>query len=110
MPYGWMGTTLDIDLTQGRIEKRATDSEFSRMCLGSKGVNTRLFWDKPGPDSELFAPENPLIVSPGLPTGTLVPAAKKGFISIKSPVTGLFMLLALGDSGRLKSSMPAMIS
>ena len=38
MTYGWMGTTLEIDLTQSTIERRETDPELNRAYLGGQGL------------------------------------------------------------------------
>ena len=96
MAYGWMGTTLEIDLTSGMIERRETDPELSRTYLGGKGANARTMWDRVPPEVDPFSAENLLIISPGLLTGTIVPSANKGVITFKSPQTGLHYHSSLG--------------
>ena len=54
-----MGTTLEIDLTEGIIEKRETDSELTHLYLGGKGVNARIFWERVPLDAEAFFPGEP---------------------------------------------------
>ena len=96
MAYGWMGTTLEIDLTSGTIERRETDPELNRTYLGGKGTNAKIFWDRVPPEVDAFSPDNLVIISPGLLTGTIVPSANKGVITFKSPQTGLPYHSSLG--------------
>ena len=96
MPYGWMGTTLEIDLTEEIIEKRKTDPDLTRLYLGGKGVNARIFWERLAPEVEPFSPENLLIIDTCVLTGTMVPSANKGVITFKSPVNGHLMHSAMG--------------
>ncbi len=71
MPYGWMGTDLEIDLTRGNIEKREGDPELVRTYLGGKGTNARLLWDRVPPEVDPFSPDNLLIIGTGILTGTI---------------------------------------
>jgi len=96
MTYGWMGTTLEIDLTQGTIERKETGPELNRAYLGGKGTNARIFWDRVPPEVAPFSPDNLLIISPGVLTGTIVPSANKGVITFKSPQLGLHYHATLG--------------
>ncbi|MEE8372616.1 MAG: aldehyde ferredoxin oxidoreductase N-terminal domain-containing protein [Dehalococcoidia bacterium] len=96
MGYGWMGTTLEIDLTQGTIEKKETAPELSKAYLGGKGTNARIFWDRVPPEIDAFSADNLLIISPGVLTGTMVPSANKGVITFKSPATGSHYHSSLG--------------
>ena len=89
MVNGWMGITLEIDLTLGTIERKETDTDLSKAYLGGKGTNARIFWDRVTPEVEPFSTENLLIISPGLLTGTMVPSASRGVITFRSPQTGL---------------------
>ena len=96
MPYGYMGKTLEINLTKGTIEKRGTDPDLTRLYLGGKGINARIFWERVPPEAEAFSSENLLIIDTCVLTGTIVPAANRGVITFKSPSTGLLMHSALG--------------
>ena len=91
-----MGTTLEIDLTKGIIEKRETDPDLTRLFLGGKGVNARIFWERVPPETEPFSPENLLVIDTCVLTGTIVPAANRGVITFKSPLTGHLMHSAMG--------------
>ena len=96
MAYGWMGKTLEVDLTEGTIEKKETDPELARLYLGGKGTNARVFWERVSPETEPFSPENLIVIDTCVLTGTVVPAANRGVITFKSPVNGFLMYTALG--------------
>jgi aldehyde:ferredoxin oxidoreductase len=96
MPYGWMGTNLEIDLNVGNIEKSQGDPELTRAYLGGKGINAKIFWERVSPEVAPFSPDNLLILSTGILTGTMVPSASKAVITFKSPQTGLHYHSAMG--------------
>lgn len=96
MPYGWIGTNIEIDLTVGKIEKRQGVPELTRTYLGGKGINAKILWDSVPPEVAPFSPDNLLIVSTGILTGTMVPSANRGVITFKSPQTGLHYHSSLG--------------
>ncbi|MBI4285788.1 MAG: aldehyde dehydrogenase [Chloroflexi bacterium] len=96
MPHGWAGTNLEIDLSQGTIEKVPGDPEIIAGYLGGKGTNARLMWERVPPEVGAFSPENLLIVGAGLLTGTMVPGANQTCITYKSPVTDLHCYSNMG--------------
>lgn len=98
MPYGWAGTVLEIDLSQGKVERRRTDPIFCQTWLGGKGTNAKMLWDRVSPEVTPFSPENLLIFGAGTLTGTLVPGANRTTVTYKSPVTGLHTYSNMGGS------------
>ncbi|MBI4186197.1 MAG: aldehyde dehydrogenase [Chloroflexi bacterium] len=96
MAYGWMGSGLEVDLTAGTVEKKSADPKLYESYLGGKGINIKLFWDRVSPEVEPFSPENLLIISAGLLTGTPAPAGNHGCISYKSPLTKFFASSSIG--------------
>ncbi len=96
MPYGRTGTTLEINLSRGKVEKRQTDPELDANYLAGKGTNTKLLWDRVPPEVGAFSPDNLFIVGAGLLSGTLVPGANRTCITYKSPVTDLHCYSNLG--------------
>ncbi|MDP3880251.1 MAG: aldehyde ferredoxin oxidoreductase C-terminal domain-containing protein [Dehalococcoidales bacterium] len=96
MLYGWAGTTLEIDLSRGKIEKRATDRQLTEDFLGGKGTNAKILWDRVPPEVDPFSPDNLMIVSAGVLTGTMVPSANRTIITFKSPVLGIKYYCAMG--------------
>lgn len=85
---GYHGVILDVDLSSGKIEKRAIPPEDLAKFVGGRGLGMKILWDclkKPGIDP--LSPENPLIFMPGPFSGFPVPAASRTCIVTKSPVT-----------------------
>ncbi|MDP3880471.1 MAG: aldehyde ferredoxin oxidoreductase C-terminal domain-containing protein [Dehalococcoidales bacterium] len=96
MWYGWAGATLEIDLSRGKIEKVVTDRQLTEDFLGGKGTNAKILWDRVPPEVDAFSPDNLLIVSAGVLSGTLVPGANRTIITFKSPVMGIKYYCTMG--------------
>lgn len=96
MAYGWTGATLEVDLSRGEVKSRPTDPALMRDYVAGKGINARILWDRVPPEMAPFSPDNPLIIAPGVLTGTIVPAANRAVITFKSPRTGAHHHCALG--------------
>jgi len=96
MPYGWMGTNLEIDLSQAKFEKKEVDPKLTETYLGGKGTNVKLFWDRVSPEVDPFSPDNLLIFGTGILTGTMAPSANRTCITFKSPMTGLLSYSTFG--------------
>ncbi|MEE9516962.1 MAG: aldehyde ferredoxin oxidoreductase N-terminal domain-containing protein [Candidatus Adiutricales bacterium] len=96
MLHGWMGSALEINLSTAQWEKTEFDSRLYESFLGGKGINARLFWDRVTPDVEPFSADNPIIISPGVLTGTMVPGANRAVFTFRSPQTSLHHYSALG--------------
>ncbi len=82
-----------IDLTSNSYTKRRADRKIIRGFLGGRGLGVFLLNRFHKPDIEPFSPDNPLIISPGLLTGSGVICAARMNITARSPETGY-----LGDS------------
>jgi len=89
MTYGWAGTILRVDLTNGSIEREPIEG-YAEEFLGGKGINTKILWDEVTPDIEPFDPENLLIFGAGTLAGTVVHASCRCNVTSKSPQTGIF--------------------
>ncbi|MBI2979853.1 MAG: aldehyde dehydrogenase, partial [Chloroflexi bacterium] len=87
MWYGWTGTPLEIDLSQGTIKKIPGDRAMYEAYLGGRGLITKLFWDRVPPETEPFSPDNPLIFGAGPLVGTATPGANRTNLVTKSPQT-----------------------
>jgi len=59
MNYGWAGTNLYIDLSQGNFERREGDRKSNETYLGAKGTNAKILWDRVPPEVEPFSSDNP---------------------------------------------------
>jgi len=96
MPYGWMGTDLEVDLSSGKVEKQQGDPKLVETYLGGKGTSFKTLWDRIPPDVDPLSPDNLLIIGVGILTGTIVPSANRAVIAFQSPVTDTPSFCALG--------------
>ncbi|NHJ13762.1 MAG: aldehyde ferredoxin oxidoreductase [Candidatus Thorarchaeota archaeon] len=90
-PYkGYAGYYLDIDLTKGKIMKREMEEEWARLYLGGSGVAAKIMWDRTGPETKPFSPENIVIAGTGPLTGVMFSPSGRFMFSSKSPLTGVW--------------------
>jgi aldehyde:ferredoxin oxidoreductase len=67
--YGWAGTILKVDLTNGKIEKASTSEYQPEKFIGGVGLSCKIYWDMGCPGTGPFDPNNPVLVSVGPMTG-----------------------------------------
>lgn len=84
MVYGWAGTILRIDLSRGKVSKTQS-SEYTRLFIGGRGINSKLMFDESKPGVSAFDPENPIILGAGALVGTGIIAAVTLQITSRSP-------------------------
>ena len=96
MRYAETGYNLEIDLTRGNIERVETDPKLAELHLGGLGTNAKILWDRVPPEVEPFSPDNLLIFSAGLLTGTPAPGANRTIVSTISPQTKLMAYSMMG--------------
>ncbi|MBI4333562.1 MAG: aldehyde ferredoxin oxidoreductase family protein [Chloroflexi bacterium] len=82
------GKILDIDLSTRKIVKREIDERFARDFIGGMGFGCKVLYDEVGPNVDPLGPDNVIIISNGLLTGTSAPCAGRTEITNKSPLTG----------------------
>jgi aldehyde:ferredoxin oxidoreductase len=90
--YGWMGSVLRVDLSEGKAATRDLDPAFARKFLGGRGFNSRVLWEEIRPGTDPLSPENVLCIAPGMLTGTPLALTGRVSVSTLSPLTGI-----LGD-------------
>ena len=71
MPFGIAGKGLEIDLASGRVTKNDTNPDHVEKFLGGRGIATKMFVERVSPDTDPFSPDNPIVFSAGLLTGTI---------------------------------------
>lgn len=86
---GFLGKSLDVNLTDGKARISNLSEEMVRKFLGGRGLNGWLLYQNVGQSVDPLGPENVLIMSCGLLTGTAVPASSRFHVSSRSPLTGL---------------------
>ena len=84
-----LGQILDIDLTTNTWKLAEHPPELARTYLGGRGLNVHFLYDQLPVDIDPLGPENLLILSCGLLTGTAVPSSARLNVNALSPLTGL---------------------
>jgi aldehyde:ferredoxin oxidoreductase len=85
-----MGKTAYIDLTTGAMVVEPTDADALRQFLGGRGLGAKLLYDRVGPEVEPLSPDNALIFTTGLLSGTPWPSSSRLHVTFKSPLTGVY--------------------
>jgi len=85
--YGYAGQIAKIDLEQKKFEKVPLDENLARKFLGGRGFVAKILWDLLPIGTDPLSKQNILIVSTGILTGHIVPAANRTIFGAKSPLT-----------------------
>ena len=83
------GQILDIDLRQGTWTRSPFPEELIRKILGGRGFNVWFLYHHLPAKMDPLDPENILLFSCGLLTGTAAPASSRLHVNALSPLTGL---------------------
>ncbi len=96
MKWVW-NRILHVDLASGKIRVLKPGYKAYRLLHGGRGIAALLLYKLTGdtPPSPLDA-ENPLIIAPGLLTGSGLSTASKTIIAGRSPLTGLLGRSSVG--------------
>ena len=89
MPNGYHGAILEVDLSTGRVEKRALDAALVEDYLGGRGLATRIFCDEIDPTCDPLGVENVLVLATSPLVGSNAPTSCRGHMVFKSPLTGV---------------------
>ena len=96
MRFAETGFNLEIDLSTGDVERVESDPRWTEQFLGGLGTNTRILWDRVGPEVGAFDEDNLLIFAAGLLVGTPAPGATRTILTTISPQTGLMAFSMMG--------------
>lgn len=88
MLYGYAGTILRIDLSEGRITKEPLPDKLVDEFLGGRGFVAKILFDEIPPNTDPYGQENIFIAATGPLTGHFLPASGKTHFGTKSPATG----------------------
>ena len=80
--YGY-GKILDVDLSNGKIEKRDIDPEFARKFIGGMGFSCKILYDEVGTNVDPLGPDNIVIFANGPLTGTSAPCSGRTEITTR---------------------------
>ena len=86
--YGYAGTELYVDLTNGEVKKEALDLQEATKFLGGMGIQLKRLYKLLKPGTDPFSPENPIIIGSGPLTGTGAPGTPRVLATLKYPETG----------------------
>jgi len=96
MRYSETGYKLEVNLSQGNIERVETDPRLTELHLGGQGSAAKTLWERVPPEVEPFSPDNLLIFSTGLLNSTPVPGANRTVVNTFSPQTNLYAHSVMG--------------
>ena len=85
----FLGQVVDIDLNTGSVKFSAFPDELTLRYLGGRGFNVQYRYQQLPADADPLGPENLLLLSCGLLTGTAAPSSARLHINARSPLTGL---------------------
>ena len=84
-----LGQILDIDLTTETWKLADYPEDLARKYLGGRGFNMHVLYHQLPANTNPLGPENLLILSCGLLTGTAAPSSARLHINALSPLTGI---------------------
>jgi len=84
-----LGQILDINLTTETWKLAEYPEDVARKYLGGRGFNMHVLYNQLPADTNPLGPENLLIISCGLLTGTAAPSSARLHINALSPLTGI---------------------
>jgi aldehyde:ferredoxin oxidoreductase len=84
-----LGRILEIDLSSGKWKFLPYPDDLLWKYLSGRGFNVQYLYNHMPPDADPLGPENILLLSCGLLTGTAAPASARLHINARSPLTGL---------------------
>jgi len=87
MPF--VARMLSVDLSSGEIDRQDLPEAVTQQFLSGRGINAWLIAQHLRPDCDPLAPENVLVLSSGLLTGTAVASSSRLHVNAVSPLTGL---------------------
>jgi len=87
---GAWGKALFVDLSSGSLEEKDIPEGVLRRFLGGVGLAGYYLVELAPQGVDPLGPDNPLVIAPGLLTGSPIPTASKTVFCFKSPQTGFF--------------------
>jgi len=88
---GYMGKSLEVDLTSGAVKTFTIPQETLELYIGNKGLGARLLYERLAPGTDALSPDNIIIVTSAPITGTGMPSSNRTNITTKSPATGTIL-------------------
>jgi aldehyde:ferredoxin oxidoreductase len=95
---GYVGKILLVNLTTQKVDSHTLPDALYKKYLMGSGLGARLLMDLGDPSVDPLDPRNPLIVMPGLLTGTTIPGGTRTSFVSKSPLTGIWGEATVGGT------------
>ena len=89
MPYGYNGKILHVDLSEGTSTIEKPTTAWYRTYLGGRTVALYYLLKHIPADADPLGPENVMVFSPSVITGTPAPGLSRFNVSAKSPLTNM---------------------
>jgi aldehyde:ferredoxin oxidoreductase len=86
---GLLGKILEIDLTAEKWNLKACLEDTGRDYFGGRGLNVKYIYESILPGTDPYGPDNVLVMSCGVLTGTAAPVSPRLHINALSPLTGI---------------------
>ncbi|MGD9305598.1 MAG: aldehyde ferredoxin oxidoreductase family protein [Desulfobacterales bacterium] len=83
------GKIVEVDLTTGKVTAADYSTDMARTFLGGLGFNSWYLYNHISLTDGALEPENVLVISCGLLTGTAAPSSSRIQLSARSPLSGL---------------------
>ena len=101
-----LGKILDIDLTTQTWKLAEYPPELASTYLGGRGFNVHILYEQLRAGVDPLGPDNLLLISCGLLTGTAAPSSARLHINALSPLTGILGSSNIGGNfgARLRSN------
>jgi aldehyde:ferredoxin oxidoreductase len=93
-PY--TGKILRVDLTAKKISSENQDEALLRKYIGGRGLGAKLLYDLLPANTDPLSPENVIILTTGVLTGTVSLFSSRTNITTKSPLTNM---ICMGNCG-----------
>lgn len=87
--YGWTGTILRVNMTNGEVSTEPLNQELAHKYVGGRGLNIAYLYREVKPGTDALSPDNKLFFGVGPACGTLIPSNQRWTVSTKSPQTGI---------------------
>ncbi len=91
-------SVVEVDLTTGSVSRWVPDPELLRLVLGGRGLGAALIARWLLESGENGFEVAPVILTPGLLTGSPWPAAARYHVTFRSPLTGVYGYANAGGS------------
>jgi aldehyde:ferredoxin oxidoreductase len=96
MSNGYVNSILKIDLTSKKITKSKLEDKLAQDFIGGRGMGDKILYNHLASGVDPLSPENVIVLTTGLLTGTNAPFSSRSFLVTKSPLTGAILM---GNSG-----------